>query len=86
MWCWDIAYLPTQVRGQFYYLYMFEDLYSRKIVGYEVHDVECGQHAADVLQRCKLREQCLHQPLILHSDNGVPMKAKFEELSVLPSY
>lgn len=71
--------------------YMFEDLCSRKIVGYEVHDAECGQHAADLLQRCKLREQCLHQPLILHSDNGAPMKAytmkaKFEELGVLPSY
>lgn len=91
VWCWDITYLPTQVRGQFYYLYMFEDLYSRKIVGYEVHEAECGKHAADLLQRCMLREQCLHQPLVLHSDNGAPMKAytmkaKLDELGVLPSY
>src|SRR5690606_14149259 len=28
VWSWDITYLPTQVRGQFYYLYLFEDIYS----------------------------------------------------------
>lgn len=56
-----------------------------------VHEAECGKHAADLLQRCMLREQCLHQPLVLHSDNGAPMKAcimkaKLDELGVLPSY
>lgn len=91
VWCWDITYCPSIVRGQFYYLYLFEDLYSRKIVGYEVYEVESGEHAAQLLQRCLLREQCLHKPLILHSDNGAPMKAqtmkaKLEELGVLPSY
>lgn len=91
VWCWDITYLASAVRGQFYYLYMFEDVYSRKIVGYEVYDAESGEYAAQLLQRCLLREQCLHQPLVLHSDNGAPMKAqtmkaKLEELGVLPSY
>jgi len=92
VWCWDITYCPSVVRGQFYYLYLFEDLYSRKIVGYEVYEAESGEHAAQLLQRCLLREQCLHKPLILHSDNnGAPMKAqsmkaKLEELGVLPSY
>ena len=88
---WDITYCPSIVRGQFYYLYMFEDLYSRKIVGYEVHETESGEYAAQLLQRSQLREQCLHKPLVLHSDNGAPMKAqtmkaKLEELSVMPSY
>lgn len=91
VWCWDITYCPSIVRGQFYYLYMFEDLYSRKIVGYEVHEAESGEYAAQLLQRSQLREQCLHKPLVLHSDNGAPMKAqtmkaKLEELGVLPSY
>lgn len=91
VWCWDITYCPSTVRGQFYYLYMFEDLYSRKIVGYEVHEAESGEYAAQLLQRSQLREQCLRKPLILHSDNGAPMKAqtmkaKLEELGVLPSY
>lgn len=91
VWCWDITYCPSTVRGQFYYLYLFEDIFSRKLVGYEVHEAESGEHAAQLLQRSLLREQCLHKPLVLHSDNGAPMKAqtmkaKLEELGVLPSY
>lgn len=91
VWSWDITYLASKVRGQFYYLYLFEDIYSRKIVGYEVHEQECGERAAELVQRCMLREQCFKQSLVLHSDNGAPMKAqtmkvKLEELGVLPSY
>jgi len=91
VWSWDITYLASTVRGQFYYLYLFEDIFSRKIVGYEVHERECGELAAALVQRCMLTGQCLHKPLVLHSDNGAPMKAltmkaKLEELGVLPSY
>lgn len=88
---WDITYLPSGVRGQHYYLYMIEDIYSRKIVGYEVHECECGELAAQLLQRTLMREQCFNQPLVLHSDNGAPMKsltfkAKMEELHITSSY
>ena len=88
---WDITYLPSGVRGQHYYLYVIEDVYSRKIVGYEVHERECGELAAQLLQRTLMREQCFNQPLVLHSDNGGPMKsltlkAKMEELGITPSY
>lgn len=91
VWVWDITYLASQVRGQFFYLYMFMDVYSRKIVGYEVYEVECGEHAAALLQRSLLSEQCFNTPLVLHSDNGSPMKSqtlkiKLEELGVMPSY
>jgi putative transposase len=91
VWSWDVTYLASQVRGQFYYLYMFEDIFSRKIVGYEVHERECGELAAQLVQRCQLKEQCVGKLLVLHSDNGAPMKSqtlktKLEELSVLPSY
>jgi putative transposase len=88
---WDITYLPSTVRGQFYYLYLIEDIYSRKIVGYEVHETECGELASALLQRTVFREKCFKQALVLHSDNGSPMKsltlkAKMEELGVLSSY
>lgn len=91
VWTWDITYLSSVIKGQFYYLYMFEDIFSRKIVGYEVHEEECGEQAAQLLQRSKLREQCVMNPMVLHSDNGAPMKsqtmkAKMEELGVIPSY
>lgn len=91
VWSWDITYLASTVKGQFYYLYLFEDIYSRKIVGYEVHEQECGELSAQLIQRCLLREQCLNTTVVLHSNNGAPMKsltmkAKMEELGVLPSY
>jgi putative transposase len=34
IYCWDISYLPTEVRGVYFYLYLFVDLFSRKIVGW----------------------------------------------------
>jgi hypothetical protein len=37
---WDITYCAWVIKGQFYYLYMFEDIYRCKIVGYEVHEQE----------------------------------------------
>ena len=91
VWSWDITYLASTIKGQFYYLYLFEDIYSRKIVGYEVYEQECGERAAKLLQRSMLREQCFNTPPVLHSDNGAPMKAqtmkaKMEELGVLSSY
>jgi putative transposase len=48
VWSWDITYLSSPVKGLYYYLYMFEDIYSRKIVGYEVHEKECGELAAQL--------------------------------------
>lgn len=47
VWSWDISYLPAQVRGIFFYLYLVEDLYSRKVIGWQVHDhesSECAPH------------------------------------------
>ena len=91
VWSWDITYCPSKVRGFYYYLYLIEDIYSRKIVGWEVHERESGSLAAELLQRTVLREQCFKSPLVLHSDNGAPMKsvtlkAKMEELCITGSH
>ena len=75
LWSWDITYCPSQVRGLYYYLYLIEDIYSRKIVGWEVHEQESGELASGLLQRSVMREQCFQKPLVLHSDNGAPMKS-----------
>ena len=45
VWSWDISYLPTQVRGMFFYLYFMMDIYSRKIVGWSIHETESSEHA-----------------------------------------
>lgn len=91
VWSWDISYLPSQVNGLFFYLYLFVDIYSRKIVGYEVYDRECGTLASQLVQRSVLQEHCLREPLVLHADNGAPMKsftlkATLEELGITHSY
>ena len=74
VWCWDITWLPGPIRGQFYFLYLIIDLYSRKIVGWEVHEVESSVHARELVQRTVWREGILDQPLVLHGDNGSPLK------------
>lgn len=91
VWCWDVSYLKSPVRGLFYYLYFILDVYSRKIVGAEVFNAENVTNSQSVLQKALMREQCIHQPPILHSDNGSAMKggtlpATLESLGVQPSY
>jgi putative transposase len=91
VWCWDITYLPGPVRGTFFYLYLILDLYSRKIVGWEVHAAENSDHAGALVRRAVLAEGCLGRPLVLHADNGSPQKgstlmATLERLGVIPSY
>ena len=51
VWCWDITFLPAQVQGRWFYLYFVLDLFSRKIVGWEVHDSDRAEHAAHLARR-----------------------------------
>ena len=55
VWCWDITYLPSGIRGLYFYLYLILDRYSRKIVGWEVQTAESGEHAASLLRRTALK-------------------------------
>jgi len=91
VYSWDITYLLSPVRGRFYYLYMVVDVWSRKIVGYAVHDRESSELAADlVLDVCLLRK-IDPEGIVLHSDNGGPMKgstmlATLQQLGVVASF
>ena len=76
VFCWDITYLPTQVRGQHFYLYLFEDLFSRKIVGWQVFDCESSELAAQLLRDICARHRIPAGQLTVHSDNGAPMKGE----------
>jgi putative transposase len=73
---WDISWLPSCVRGQFFYLYLVLDLYSRKIVAAEVFEAESGRWASELIHRAVLREGCINAPPVLHADNGAPMKGR----------
>ena len=75
VWTWDISWLPGPAKGLFFYLYLILDLYSRKIVGWEIYESESADYAAEVVRRAVLAERCVDQPLVLHADNGSPMRS-----------
>lgn len=75
VWTWDITYLRAGIKGLFYYLYLIVDLFSRDIVGWEVWEEESADHASDLIRRtCIAQGRLTIEPLVLHSDNGSPMK------------
>ena len=93
VWCWDMTYLPAQVLGRWFHLYLILDLYSRKIVGWEVHDSDHADHAAHLVRRTALAEgiAALASKPVLHGDNGSTLKATtvlamLNWLGVKPSY
>lgn len=91
LYSWDITYLQSSVRGQFYYLYLFLDLFSRKIVGWDIHEVQESNLSSILLEEICLREQVSKGELVVHSDNGGPMKgatmlATMQRLGVVPSF
>lgn len=88
---WDITYLPTLVLGVYFYLYLFIDIFSRKIVGWQVYDTESSELASDVMRDICIRENIAPDQVVLHSDNGSPMKgatllATLQALGVTPSF
>ena len=88
---WDITYLPSVVRGSFYRLYLVEDVFSRMIVGWEVHHEETAAHASQLIQKICLAEGIVEPGLVLHADNGGPMKgatmlATLQRLGIVASF
>ena len=91
VWSWDITYCKSPVKGIYYYLYLIMDVYSRYIVGHEVHDVESSDHAANLIARACVGQAITEGQLTLHSDNGGPMKgatmlSTLQKLQVMPSF
>ena len=91
LYSWDITYLPSVIRGQFFYLYLFVDIFSRKIVGWQAYEEESSALAGALLRDLCHREGIQSNQLMLHSDNGSPMKgstmlATMQQLGVMPSF
>jgi transposase InsO family protein len=93
VWCWDVTFLPAQIQGRWFYFYLILDLYSRKIVGFEVHDTDSAEHAAHLARRTALAEGVHAKPVrpVLHGDNGATLKATtvlamLHWLGIEPSY
>ena len=91
LFSWDITYLPAPVMGIYFYLYLFMDIYSRKIVGWQVYETESSDLASEVMRDICERENIAPNQVVLHSDNGSPMKgatmlATLQALGVMPSF
>jgi transposase InsO family protein len=72
-----VTFLPAQILGCWFYFYLIPDLYSRKIVGFEVHDTDSAEHAAHLARRTALAGGVHAKAArpVLHGDNGATLKA-----------
>jgi putative transposase len=91
IWTWDITWLNGPVKGYYFKLYLIVDIFSRKIVGNEVWETEKAEYANLLVRKAVLAEGIRGNPLVLHSDNGSPMKAAtflatLEKLGVQSSF
>lgn len=91
VWSWDITYLKMNVNGLFYYLYLIMDVWSRKIVAAKVFEKECMENSAVLFSQACLMHGVDPNQLVLHSDNGGPMKgatmlATLQKLGVTASF
>jgi putative transposase len=91
LFSWDITYVPSSIRGQYYYLYLFMDVFSRKAVGAEVHAEESMAHSSQLLETICREEGIEPHQVSVHADNGGAMKgstmlATMQRLGVMPSF
>jgi len=60
VWSWDISYLPTSVKGIWLYLYLVVDIWSRKVVVWDVEQSESAELAAQLVSRACLKERIIN--------------------------
>ena len=72
---------------------MVEDIFSRMIAAWEVQEMESSDHAAEMISKACLKHGIDQQDnlLVLHSDNGSPMKgasmlSTLQRLGIVPSF
>ena len=71
IWVSDITYLWLKQLDKFCYLSIITDLYSRKIVGYNVHEDLSVNGCIEALRMALKQRKNKHEKLIHHSDRGV---------------
>jgi putative transposase len=89
VWSWDITYLKTSVAGMFLYAYAIIDIFSRKIVGWKISNVENADEAVSLFRRLTAIYDL--SGVRFHSDNGNPMKGAtmlmlLYHLGIVPSF
>jgi transposase InsO family protein len=91
VWCWDITWLDAPLKGTYFYLYMAIDMFSRKVVAWEVYAKEDGTLAREMFAAALQAEGISPGTLLVHADNGRPMRSQklralFDVLQVTASY
>lgn len=86
---WDITYLKTKIKGVYFFLYLFIDVWSRAIVEWNIFESENSCNASQVL--LDLSKKIDLAGVYIHQDNGGPMKgatfqATLRSLGVIPSF
>ena len=79
-WCWDISYLMTHQKGQYLYLYLLLDEWSRKAIGWRVSWQQTAEESRLLLEGGLIEQNILDlpedkRPEIIN-DRGRQMKAK----------
>ena len=70
LFSWNITYVLSQILGQYLYLSLFLDVFSRKIVGAEVHAEESMAHSSWLLETICRAEGIEPHQVSVHADNG----------------
>lgn len=91
VWTWDITWLKTTIKGLYYKLYLILDIWDRNIVGHEIWEDENSENASILIEKSVIANKVFLKPLVLHSDNGSPMKgstfiATLERLGITKSF
>jgi putative transposase len=75
VWTWDITKLKSQWRGLYFDLYVMLDIFSRKVIRWEVHATETGDLAKTFIENA-IKSNGGTRPDYIHADNGTSMTSK----------
>ena len=75
VWTWDITKLKGPWRGTYFDLYVMLDIFSRKVIRWEVHYGESGDLAKAFMQHAIIANGGA-KPRYIHADNGTSMTSK----------
>jgi putative transposase len=75
VWSWDITRLKGPLKGQFFFLYVMIDIFSRYVVGWMLAERENARRAQNFIRETVQKHLGPENNTIIHNDRGSPMKA-----------
>jgi putative transposase len=91
VWSWDITKLKGPAKWRYFYLYVILDIYSRRVVGWQIAEAETATLFEPLFHETVAKHNVPPGQLTLHADRGGPMKAKatallLSDLGVIKSH